>query len=385
MSEKNIVDDAISKVNDMGTRAGDAIKDFKDSETAEKLADGIKRGAKTAVEGVAKGAKIAADGIAEGTKIASQTIKNNAEANAKKRASRRGTPFDQQSAYRTPNDDGKMVFMLRNGVAIPAVGYGSFLATEKEGKAVILDAFNEGYHYIDTAAFYKNEADIGEAIKESGIDREELFICSKVWPTMLGKDKLRESFEKSCSDLGVEYLNMLLIHWPKVSQKDEEWIPKLQESWAEMEDMYKEGKVRAIGLSNFLPHHIRPLLETARIKPMLDQLELHVGYMQEFTLKYLKQEKIMAQAWSPLGRAKMLEDERITALAEKYGKSAAQILLRYLIQRGIPAIPKASSPERMRENLDIFDFGLTDNEISFLSCITETGWSGEHPDLVEWE
>lgn len=384
MSENNIVDDAISKMNDMGARAGDAIKDFKDSEAAEKLADGIKRGAKTAAEGVKKGAKIAADGIAAGTKIASQTIKNNAEANAKKRASRKGTPFDQQSAYRTPDEDGKMVFRLRNGVAIPAVGYGSYLATEKDGKQVILDALNEGYRYIDTAAFYKNESEIGEAIKESGIGREELFICSKVWPTMLGAEKLKESFEKSCSDLGVEYLNMFLIHWPKVSQKDEDWIPKLQESWAVMEDMYREGKVRAIGLSNFLPHHIRPLLETARIKPMLDQLELHVGYMQEFALKYLKQEKIMAQAWSPLGRAAMLEDQRIKELAEKYVKSPAQILLRYLIQRGIPAIPKASTPERMRENLDIFDFSLTENEISYLSCITQEGWSGEHPDIMEW-
>ncbi len=378
------VDDAISKVNEMGSRAEDAFRDFKESEAAEKLSEGIKRGARTAAEGVAKGAKIAAGGIAAGTKIASDTIRSNAEANAKKRASRKAAPFDQQSAFRTEGDDNKPIFRLRNGVVIPPIGYGTYLATEKGGKDVIRDALNQGYRYLDTARFYENEADIGEAVRESGIRREELFICSKVWPTMLGAEKLKESFEASCESLGTDYLNMYLIHWPKAGQSDEEWIPKLRESWTVMEDLYKEGRIRAIGLSNFLPHHIRPLLETARIRPMLDQLELHVGYMQEFTLRYLKHEKIMAQSWSPLGRAKMLEDDRIRSLAEKYGKSGAQILLRYLIQRGIPAIPKASTPERMRANMDIFDFSLTADEISYLSCIPEAGWSGEHPDLVEW-
>ena len=151
-----------------------------------------------------------------------------------------------------------------------------------------------------------------------------------------------------------------------------------------LEDLYAEGRVRAIGLSNFLPHHIRPLLETAKVKPMLDQLELHAGYMQEYTLAYLANKDILPQAWSPIGRGRLLGDERIKKLADKYGKRSAQILLRYLIDRGIPVIPKASATERMKENLDVFDFSLTEDEISALSCIPETGWSGEHPDLAEF-
>ena len=276
------------------------------------------------------------------------------------------------------------VFRLSNGVDIPAIGYGTYLATEKDGKQTIIDALNVGYRYIDTAAFYKNEEQIGEAIAEYGIPREQLFICSKVWPTMLGREKLKQSFEESCNRLKTDYLDMLLIHWPKVSQNDADWALKLQESWAAMEELYDDEKVRAIGLSNFLPHHIRPVLETAKVKPMLDQLELHVGYMQEYALQYLKKEKIVAQAWSPLGRARVLGDERVSAIAGKYGKSNAQILLRYLTQREIPVIPKASTPQRMKENLEIFDFKLTEDEISYLSCIPETGWSGEHPDMVEW-
>ncbi len=277
----------------------------------------------------------------------------------------------------------KITFRLANGVTIPAVGYGSYLSTEKNGKRTITDALRAGYRYIDTAMFYRNESDIGEAIASSGIKREELFICSKVWPTMLGYDATLRSFEQSCGALRTGYLDMFLIHWPKASQSAG-WEEPMTGGWRAMEKLYSEGRIRAIGLSNFLPHHIRPLLGTAEIRPMLDQLELHVGYMQEYTLAYLEKEGILPQAWSPLGRGRLLGDSRITSLAEKYGVTNAQVLLRYLIQRGIPVIPKASSPERMRENLDVYGFSLTDDEISYLSCIPETGWSGEHPDITDF-
>lgn len=276
---------------------------------------------------------------------------------------------------------GNREFVLENGISIPAVGYGSYLSTEKDGKDVIKDALDAGYRYIDTARMYGNEAEIGEAIAEYGIDRSELFICSKVWPTNLSKEGLNKSFEETLRDLRTDYVDMFLIHWPKYHKDDEKWLDKVLEAWAEMERLYDEKKIRAIGVSNFLPHHLAPMLEKVRIKPMVDQLELHVGYMQEYTLKYLEGVGILPQAWSPLGRAKVLQDDRITALAEKYGKSNAQVLLRFLNQRGIPVIPKASSMERMKANLDIFDFELTQAEISFLSCVAEFGWSGEHPDL----
>ncbi len=371
-----VIDDAIEKVGEIGRNAGEAIRDFKESDNMGKLAGSVKKGAKTAASGVAKGAKIAAGGVMDGGKIVSETIKSN----AKERAERRAYRSNMHQGELTPDT----VFTLKNGVCIPTVGFGTYLATENGGRQVILDALEAGYRYLDTARFYQNEKEIGEAIEESGIPRDDIFIASKVWPTMLGEEKIRESFEASCKDLGTDHLDMFLIHWPKVSQSDEEWKEKLAASWKVMEELYKEGRIRAIGLSNFLPHHIRPLLESASIRPMLDQLELHVGYMQEYTLEYLKSEKILPQAWSPLGRAVMLDDERVIKIANAHEVSAAKVLLRYLVQRGIPVIPKASTMARMKANMEIFDFSLTEDEISYLSCIPEKGWSTEHPDLVEW-
>ena len=273
-------------------------------------------------------------------------------------------------------------FRLSNGVEIPAVGYGSYLSTEGNGKQTIIDVLDAGYRYIDTAMFYQNEAEIGEALAEYDIKREELFLVSKVWHTMLGREKTLQSFEASLKALGTDYLDMFLIHWPMGPDKDTDWLALQTETWKLMEELYEAGRIRAIGLSNFLPHHIEPLIKNIKILPMLDQLELHVGYMQEYALNYLRSKGIVIQAWSPLGRARVLNDERVLAIAEKHGRSATQILLRYLLDRDIAVIPKASSKERMKQNLDVFDFRLTEEEISYLSCIPETGWSGEHPDML---
>ena len=272
-------------------------------------------------------------------------------------------------------------FILANGVSIPAVGFGSYLSTQN-GSRTIKDALDAGYRYIDTASFYNNEEEIGEVLQEYGLPREDLFICSKVWHSDLGREKTRISFEESCRRLKTDYLDMFLIHWPKASPDDENWLEKVREAWAAMEELYEQGRVKAIGLSNFLPHHIRPMLETVRIRPMVDQLELHVGYMQEYTLAYLKKEGILPQAWSPLGRATLLQDKNISAVAAKYGCSNASLLLAYLIRRGIPVIPKSSSLERMKENLNVCNIRISTDDMSYLSCLTERGWSGEHPDSV---
>ncbi|MCR4695825.1 MAG: aldo/keto reductase [Lachnospiraceae bacterium] len=279
-------------------------------------------------------------------------------------------------------NDAKEEFILDNGVSIPAVGFGSYLSTEKKGKQNIKDALDSGYRYIDTASFYNNEEEIGEAIAESGIPREELFLCSKIWATDLGRKNTFASFAISCEKLKTDYLDMLLIHWPKKNSDDANWCDKMLDTWSAMEELYRDGRVRVIGLSNFLPHHIQPILDDGRIRPMVDQLELHIGYMQEYTLSYLKKEGILAQAWSPLGRARIMSDDSITKLAEKYSVSNAQLLLRYLVQRQIPVIPKASSIERMKENKDIFGFRISDEDMSFLSCLPPMGFSEEHPDFV---
>ena len=271
-------------------------------------------------------------------------------------------------------------FVLQNGAVIPAVGFGSYL-TARDGVQNIIDALDAGYRYIDTAKMYRNEEQIGEALKEYGIARDEIFLCSKVWPTDLGTEATRASFEESCRKLRTDHLDMYLIHWPKAEADDTDWLRKVREAWAVMEALYDEGRVRAIGVSNFLPHHLLPLLETAKVRPMVDQLELHVGYMQEYTLAFLKEQGILPQAWSPLGRAKLLGDPEITMIAVKYGVTNAQLLLRYLIQRGVPVIPKSTSVERMKENLDVFGFTVSEEDMSYLSCLPERGWSGEHPDM----
>lgn len=271
-----------------------------------------------------------------------------------------------------------------NGVEIPQLGFGSFLATEGRGKETIKDALECGYRYIDTAYFYKNENEIGEAIAESGIDRKELFLCSKVWPTMMGYEGTLDSFEKSCSALQTDYLDLFLIHWPKKSQTDENWKAYLQDTWRAMEKLYEEGRVRAIGLSNFLPHHIDVILETAKIRPMADQLELHVGYMQNYAVEYCRKHDILVQAWSPLGRGRVLNDETIGKMAEKYRKTPAQFLIAFLLNQGFIVIPKASVKDRMLANMDVFDCDISDEDISYLMCLPEMGFSGEHPDIVEW-
>lgn len=285
-------------------------------------------------------------------------------------------------------------YILDNGLAIPAVGFGSFMSTDKRGEDVIKDAITVGYKYIDTAAFYNNEETIGRALKDYADEtgktvedlRKDLIICSKVWPAELGREKTLASFEESCRKLGTDYLDIFLIHWPKENPAgcdagDNQWLEKVRESWKLMEDLYEAGRIKAIGLSNFLPHHIEPLMETARINPMVDQLELHVGYMQEYALSYLKDKGILPIAWSPLGRGSVLNDPEVSKIAGKYGKTNAQILLRYLLQRGIPVIPKASSKERMLENLNVFGFEIGKEDMSYLSCLPQVGWSGEHPDL----
>lgn len=272
-------------------------------------------------------------------------------------------------------------YTLLNGVEIPALGFGTYLATEANGKQGILNAFEAGYRYLDTASFYGNEEEIGVAIEESGISREELFIASKVWRTEMGYENTKQAFAASLKRLGTDYLDLYLIHWPKAGRDVQEWKKIIQDTWRAMEELYDAGKIRAIGLSNFLPHHIEALLETARIMPVINQLELHVGYMQQEAVAYCKDREILVQAWSPLGRRALLAEPVILDMAAKYEVTPAQLLLGFLDREGIAIIPKASTVERCLENKDIFDFELSEEDRYFLMCLPQMGWSGEHPDL----
>lgn len=275
-----------------------------------------------------------------------------------------------------------MSFRLCNGTEIPEIGFGTYLATTNDGKENISRALEAGYRYLDTAAFYFNETEIGEAIEESGISRDELFIASKVWVTNLGYDSVIQSCEESLERLKMDYLDLFLIHWPRPDRNDG-WQQPLIESWKAMEYLYNSGKVKAIGVSNFLPHHFKVIEDKWTVKPMVNQLELHIGYLQEAACQYCRENDILIQAWSPLGRRALFEEKAIKDVADKYGVSVSKLALRFLNQLGISVIPKASSLDRMKENLNILDFTISDFDMSYLRCLPQMGWSGEHPDFFD--
>ena len=271
---------------------------------------------------------------------------------------------------------GKNGFVLDKGVELPFTGFGTYKVNDEK---TILDALECGYRHLDTARRYENEKIIGNALKDCGIPRRELFLTSKVWKTDLGYDNTLRSFEASLRDLGVQYLDMFLVHWPQASP-DADWKPVLTETWKAMERLYDEGIVTAIGVSNHLPHHLMHILKDCNTRPMVNQLEFHPGYVQATTTNFCLAQDIQVEAWSPLGRAALLKDPLILELAKKYGKTPAQICLRFCLQSNVLPLPKSSSPERMKENLDIFDFDLSMEDVFRLTTMPETGWSGQHPE-----
>ena len=271
-------------------------------------------------------------------------------------------------------------FTLANGVEIPAVGFGTYKAAADNDEAIISEAIRQGYRHLDTAAFYFNEEAVGKAVLESSVPREEFFLTSKVWRDRLGYDSTLREFEESCKKLGTDYLDLYLIHWPRPDDLTAEWKNLDVETWKALEDLYRSKKVRAIGVSNFLPHHLNNLLERTSIIPMVNQLEFHPGYMQKAAVDFSQRLGIQVEAWSPIGRARVLREPLLQELAEKYQISAAQLCIRFALQCGVLPLPKSSSGERMRQNLDVFGFNIEDDDMHMLMTLPQIGWSGEHPD-----
>lgn len=272
-------------------------------------------------------------------------------------------------------------YEMNNGQKIPCIGYGTYKAIDGDGTEVIKTALKAGYRYFDTAEFYKNEEEIGRAVSESDVKREELFLTSKVWKENLGTDRTKKSIENSLKKLGTDYLDMFLIHWPCPNHDYKDWKETVLDTWRVMEKYCHEGRIRSIGVSNFLPQHLEFLIRNADIIPAVDQIEFHPGYTQEMTVNYCKEKDILVQAWSPLGRKKVLGSSLLLELAEKYSVTPAQICIRYAVQRGVVPLPKASSYERMVENGDVFGFSIIDEDMYRIGTMPQTGWSGEHPDF----
>lgn len=271
-------------------------------------------------------------------------------------------------------------YRLNNGVRIPCVAYGTYKAAEEKSSEVLRLAIEAGYRYFDTASFYGTEPYLGEAVKNSGIAREEFFIASKVWKTEMGYEETKAAFARTLENLGTEYLDLYLIHWPLPAPDCREWKQLDCETWRAMEELYKEGRVRAIGLSNFLPHHIENILEHCEIAPMADQLEYHPGYTQEAAVAYCKEHGIQVQGWSPIGRGRVFQDPLLLELTEKYGVSPAQLCLRFAVQNEVIPLPKSSTMERMKQNQDLFSFEISKEDMYRLQTMPQAGWSGEHPD-----
>ncbi|WP_324777872.1 aldo/keto reductase [Virgibacillus senegalensis] len=243
---------------------------------------------------------------------------------------------------------------LHNGVEMPWLGLGVFKV--EDGDEVVQSvkaAIKHGYISIDTAAVYKNEEGVGQGIKESGISRDALFVTSKVWNNDHGYESTLAAFETSLKKLELDYLDLYLIHWPVPSQG------KFKETWKALEKLYKDGKVRAIGVSNFKEHHLDELLEDAEIAPMVNQVEFHPHFQQKGLQAYCKQRNIQLEAWSPLKRGQLLDDPTLTEIGDKYGKSPAQVIIRWNLQTGVITIPKSTKEHRIVANADVFDFKLS--------------------------
>ena len=270
---------------------------------------------------------------------------------------------------------------LANGYRMPSLGYGTYQTPADETRTAVAEAIKLGYRHIDTAAIYGNEAGVGEAIEESGIDRDEFFLTTKLWNTERGYDTIRAAFETSLNTLGVDYVDLYLIHWPANYLQFGDDANRLNaETWRAFEDLYEEGRIKAIGVSNFLPHHLDALAETARITPMVDQVEFHPGWFQRSIHRYCHDKGIVMQGWSPLGQRAALDNPDLIAIGEKHGKTSAQVCLRWALQHGVVPLPKSVTPARMAENADVFDFELSDADMEHIDNLSISGGPSARPD-----
>ncbi len=276
-------------------------------------------------------------------------------------------------------------FTLKNGIKIPAIGYGTYKITNpQECIDSVKSALNLGYRHLDTAFIYGNEEFVGQGFKESGLKREDVFITSKVWNTERGYEKTLKAFSETLKKLDCDYLDLYLIHWPAVSAKYSDYNELNLSSWKALENLYKDGLVKAIGVSNFTVPHLKPLLD-CEIKPMVNQIEFHPGYLQEETVKLSLENDVLVEAWSPLGRGRLMENPILQDMAKKYGVSIANICISFCLSHNIIPLVKSAHVERMADNLKGLNLVLKEEDIKKLDAIGgNLGWSGQDPEKIDF-
>lgn len=262
---------------------------------------------------------------------------------------------------------------LANGVEMPMLGLGTYKTAEgEEVIGAVSAALEVGVRSIDTASLYGNEAGLGRGVRESGIPRTDVFITTKLWNNDQGYSTTRAALERSLENLGSDYVDLYLIHWPV--------IETMREAWRAMEDALEEGLTRAIGVSNFMPHHLDDLSASARVRPMVNQFEFHPRLQQPEVVEYCRQRDIVVESWRPIMRGLVGEIGEVARIAATHDRSAAQVAIRWILQKGIVVIPKSSRPERIRENFDVFDFKLTAEEMAVMDSLDRGERMGQDPD-----
>ena len=269
---------------------------------------------------------------------------------------------------------------LENGVKMPQLGYGVYQVTKEECERCVLDALKVGYRLFDTAQSYFNEEEVGNAIVKSGVSREEIFLTSKVWIDHYGYEECRKSVLKSLRKLKTDYIDLMLLHQP---------FSDYYGAYRALEDLYDEGKIKAIGISNFYPDRMVDLASFTRIKPMINQIEIHPYHQQVFSKEWHDKYGVQLEAWAPFGegRKNMFELSELKEIGDKYGKTVAQVILRWHLQRGIVVIPKSTHLERMKEDFNVFDFELAQEDMDVISKLDKNEssfFSHQDPSIVEW-
>lgn len=272
-------------------------------------------------------------------------------------------------------------FVLANGVEIPCIGYGTWQTPSGDvARESVKHALEVGYRHVDTAAIYGNEEDVGAGIIASGINRSDIFLTTKHWISERGYEKTLAAVDESLKRLKTDYIDLYLIHWPCVEKISSDWREINASTWAGFEKAYKDGKIRAIGVSNFLPEHITALEENAEIMPMVNQIEFHPGYYQPENVKWCIEHGMVVEAWSPLGSGAVLKDATLNRLAEKYNVSVAQLCVRFALQSGVLPLPKSVHFERIEQNRDVFNFEISEEDMVAIKTMPPVGYSTYHPN-----